>query len=437
MYVHFRRSAFSFLDPIRFAIFLIILSVAGVTLAAERNQLDGLINLALKNNPEISMARYQSMAAQAKIDPVQQLPDPQLKVSAMNVPTNFSFTSQTMTMAPDISLMQMLPWFGKLSAAGDVQKYSYESAADRLHGITLDVVAQIKKVYGSIYSTEKTIRYLKYKEQLLQKVVKVAEQLFAVGQVPQQDVFRATAELTLVRTSIIETQAMLEKLEANLGDLLGLNRPYSVTVDTLDFPHLAPLESLEGSMIELNPDLKQIKNVELAAQAKTVLAKKAAIPDLSAGISYGYRGALMPNGTKALDMMSFEVGMSIPIFFGSKQQKIIDEAEFMNKAADQQYGTVQLALFSRLRSTYADAVANTKLIPLYAKELIPQYEATYNSSLSSYSVGKTTFAMLIDNLTTLINTRIAYVKIESSYFSDLAQISRLVGEGAENYRGER
>jgi len=116
---------------------------------------------------------------------------------------------------------------------------------------------------------------------------------------------------------------------------------------------------------------------------------------------------------------------------------MIDEADFMERGASQQYGTVELSLYSQLRSTYAEADANWKLVPLYGRELVPQYEATYNSSLAAYSVGKTPFAQLIDNLTTLITAKIEYVKVESAYFSASAELSRLVGEGAENYRGGR
>ncbi|HQT91086.1 MAG TPA: TolC family protein, partial [Candidatus Kryptobacter bacterium] len=289
--------------------------------------------------------------------------------------------------------------------------------------------------YGQIYSTEKSIHYLEYKRQLLQSVVKVAEQLFAVGQVPQQDVFRSTAELTMVQSDIITVQSLLSDQEAKLGALLGQNAPYSIQVDTLTLPPLDSLTTLEAQLGNSNPELKQIKSVELAAQAKTTFARKDAVPDVSVGFSYGYRGALMPDGTKALNMMNFEVGMSLPIFFGARQQKMIDEADFMNRAAKEQYGTAELGLFSQLRSIYANAEAQAKLIPLYSRELIPQYEATYNSSLSSYSVGKTTFAMLIDNLTTLINTKIEFAKIESAYFSADAEILRLVGEGSEDYRG--
>ena len=421
-----------FISKIQF-VSLFVLSIA--TSAFAQSQLDSLIAIAVRSNPELKMARYESSAAQARISPARTLPDPQLTIMAGNVPSNFSLTSDEMTMFPQFKIMQMFPWFGKLSAAGDVEKYGYQASSDRLSTVTLQVISELKKVYGQIYSVEKSIRYLEYKRQLLQSVVKVAEQLFAVGQVPQQDVFRATAELTMVQSDIITMHSMLADMDAKLGALLGQNAPYSVQVDTLPLPSLDSLTTLEARLGKSNPELKQIRNVELAAKAKTVFARKDAVPDVNVGFSYGYRSALMPDGTKASNMMNFEVGLSLPIFFGARQRKMIDEADFMQRASEEQYGAAKLGLYSELRSTYADAEAQSKLIPLYTKELIPQYEATYNSSLSSYSVGKTTFAMLIDNLTTLINTKIELAKIESAYFSASAQIAKLVGESYEDYRG--
>jgi outer membrane protein TolC len=402
--------------------------------AFAQTQLDSLIAIAVQHNPEIGMARYESSAAEARISPASTLPDPQLSIMAENVPSNFSLTSDEMTMFPQFKIMQTLPWFGKLGAAGDVEKYGYEASSDRLSTVTLQVVSELKKVYGQIYSTEKSIQYLEYKKELLQSVVKVSEQLFAVGQVPQQDVFRATAELTMVESDIIKTQSMLSDLNSRLGALVGQKDPFTIQVDKLPLPSLDSLSSLETQLGRNNPELKQIRKVELAAQAKTVFARKDAAPDLNVGVSYGFRGALMPDGTRALNMMNFEIGLNLPVFFGSRQQKMIDESDFMARSANEQYGTASLRLYGGLRSTYADAEAQAKLIPLYSEELIPQFEATYNSSLSSYSVGKTTFAMLIDNLTTLINTRIEFVKIESAYFSAVAEISRLVGKGSEDYK---
>ncbi len=422
-----------FISKIQF-VSLFILSIA--TSAFAQSQLDSLIAVAVRNNPELKMARYESKAAQTQVGVAGQLPDPQLKIAAMNVPSNFSLTSDGMTMFPQVTVMQMFPWFGKLSAASDVKRFGFDASKDRLASTALDVVANIKKVYGDIYQTQKTISYLEYKKSLLNGVVKVAEQLFAVGQVPQQDVFRATAELTMVQSDIINMNGMLKQQYAELAALVGSSEPKATEVDTLVLPQLQPLQTLETELMKQNPYLSQVSNLKEAAKAQTAFARKDAVPDVSLGVSYGYRGALMPNGARVPNMMNFEVGLSLPVFFGAKQQKMIDEADFMKRAADQQYNTAALSLQSQLRSMYADAQAQYQLIPLYTKELVPQYEATYNSSLSSYSVGKTTFAMLIDNLTTLINTKIELVKIESAYFSATAEISKLVGENSRKYRGE-
>lgn len=413
------------------SLFVLITAVS----ASAQTQLDSLIATAIQNNPEIKMARYESSAAEARISPARMLPDPQLSIMAENVPSNFSLTSDEMTMFPQFTLTQMFPWFGKLSAAGSAEKYNYEASRDQLAGTSLEVIANVKKVYGEIYQTQKNLSYLEYKQMLLDGVVKVAEQLFAVGQVPQQDVFRATAELTMVHADIINMNSMLRQEYVELGALVGSDKPKAIQVDTLALPQFPQLSTLDTALINNNPYLSQISNVRESANAKKVFARKDAVPDLNVGVSYGYRGALMPDRTKALNMMNFEVGFRLPIFFGSKQQKMIDEADFMEQAANQQYNSVEISLQSQLGSTYADAEAQYDLIPLYSKELIPQYEATYNSSLSAYSVGKTTFAMLIDNLTTLINTKIEFAKIESQYFSAMAEISKLVGEGSEDYRG--
>ena len=422
---------------VSFIVVAVLVSLCPIALSQERGtpSLDSLIANALRNNPEVEMTRYEALAAEQRISSAASMPDPQFKIAAMNVPTSLSLTSEMMTMVPQVSLMQTLPWFGKLSAAGKVQRFNYEAATDRFAGARLDVVANLKRVYGETFEVEQTLAYLEYKKRLLQSVVQVSEQLFAVGQAPQQDVFRATAELTVVQSDLLTVQSTLLELRAQLGALLGLDEPCSIQVDTLRFPSLDSLRLLEARLKVDNPELKQMQSRESAASASAVLARKDAVPDLSIGVSYGYRGALMPDGTKALDMMSVEVGVSVPVFFGSKQQAKIDEADIMKQAAKQRFSSAELSLSSRLRSTFAAAQAQKDLIPLYSKELIPQYEATYNSSLTAYAVGKTTFAMLIDNLTTLINAKIKLAQLQSSYFSTIAEISRLVGEDPYDFGG--
>ena len=436
------RKSWYFLVPTKVGIlWTILIGVSicpfaiGSASAQENSRLDSLIVLALKNNPQIAMARYESKAAETRISVARQLPDPELQIAVMNLPTNFSLTSDGMTMVPQFTLMQLFPWFGKLKAAGQIEHYGYLASNDRLESSKLDVIANVKSLYASIYETQKTIELLKYKRELLRSVIKVAEQLFAVGEVPQQDVFRATADLTMIESDIIKMNSTLTDNYAKLAAIVGVRYMNPFQIDTLQLPNLDSLSRLQEQAETNNSLLSQIQNVKSAAEAKTIFARKDAIPDFKVGVSYGFRWALMPDGTKPYNMMNFELGMTLPIYFAAKQQKMIDEADYMKEAADEEYGNTLLRLRSSLRSSYANAEAQGKLLPLYSKELIPQYEATYNSSLSAYSVGKTTFAMLIDNLTTLINAKISLVQIESSYFSAIAQISTLTGDSLAKYKG--
>jgi outer membrane protein, heavy metal efflux system len=405
--------------------------------AHAQTQLDDLISEALQHNPEIAAQRFTSEAARTKISIARQLPDPEITVAAMNVPTSFSLTSEQMTMVPQLTVMQTVPWFGKLSAAGSVASFNYEASRDQLSEVSLEIIATVKKVYAGIFASQQTLKYMKDKSTLLAGVVKVANQLFAVGQAPQQDVFRATAELTMVQSDIVTVTGTLQQQYADLSALTGTSELRTVKIDSLDLPHLCSLATLDSLFVQNNPSLSQIAEMKESAAAEHSLAAREAIPDIKVGVGYGYRGALMPTGTKALNMMNFEIGMNVPIFFGSKQKEAIEGADLMEQAAVQRYRAADLTLRSRLCSMNAAAEANYKLMPIYSDQLIPQYTATYEASLSAYSVGKTTFAMVMDNLTTLIDAKITLVKIESSYFSSEAEISQLIGDDVERYRGEK
>ena len=405
--------------------------------AIAQAQLDELISRALENNPEINMKRYESQAAKTKISVARQLPDPEITIAAMNVPTNFNLTSEQMTMVPQVTVMQMLPWFGKLSAAGNAAKYSYNASRDQLSNASLEVVAMVKKVYAEIYAAQKTLAYLEYKKKLFDGVLKTTNQLFAVGLAPQQDVFRAAAELTMTQSEIITMNGMLQQQYDELAVLVGSNEPLMIEIDTLQLQQLLTLSTLDSTLVENNPSLSQMSNIKESAKAQNSFARSDAIPDFRVGIGYGYRGAEMPDGTKAPNMINFEIGISVPIFFESKQNKMIEETKLMEQAADQEYRATSLSLRNQLRSMYTDAEAKYQIIPLYSEQLIPQYAATYDASITAYSVGKTSFTMLIDNLKMLVNAKIELVKIESSYFSTEAEISKLIGENSERYRGEK
>ena len=74
--------------------------------------LDQLIEEALQNNPEISAAKSRSEVYREKIYQADALEDPMLGFGIVNLPTNFSFRDEDMTMK-EVSISQKFPFPGK------------------------------------------------------------------------------------------------------------------------------------------------------------------------------------------------------------------------------------------------------------------------------------------------------------------------------------
>ena len=74
--------------------------------------LDLLVQEALENNPEILAAKKRGEVFMEKVPQSWALEDPMLGLGVVNLPTNFSFREEDMTMK-EISISQKFPFPGK------------------------------------------------------------------------------------------------------------------------------------------------------------------------------------------------------------------------------------------------------------------------------------------------------------------------------------
>ena len=77
--------------------------------AQTRLNLDQLIEEALENNPEILAAKKRGEVYREKVPQASALEDPMLEFGIINLPTNFSFRDEDMTMK-EIGISQKFPF---------------------------------------------------------------------------------------------------------------------------------------------------------------------------------------------------------------------------------------------------------------------------------------------------------------------------------------
>ncbi len=409
---------------------VITLSLLFVTpaFAADAGGLETLISEALANNPELK-------AAQEKIDAYREIPsqaasldNPRVGFGLMNIPVNsFSFNQEPMTQK-QVSVIQKLPFPGKLPLKRDIAGKDVDIAREEYRERRNDLIRQVKVTYRNLLLINKTLAVTKDNRDLLRQFVKTAETRYSVGIGIQQDVLKARVELSKMIDMLITQQERKESLIARLNTLLY--RPPDTEVKEIegkDMDTLKPtsftysVDDLEKMAVDNRPVLASAKRMMEKSQLSLNLAEKNYYPDFDVGVSYGQRD-------DRPDFVSGFVTVSIPLWHRTKEDRKVAEERAYVRQAEEQYDSMKNEIFYRLKDAALKIGKYSDRIDLYKTGLIPQGRAALESAISGYSVNKVDFITLIDNQITLYNYEIEYYKTLTDYENTLSRIEETVGE---------
>lgn len=390
--------------------------------------LDDYIKIALENNQELRAYKLQIEAMDKKIKQVSTPSDPMLMVGVINLPTNLRFISDMMTMK-EIGISQMLMYPEKYSLMGKMAEKDYEIAKEIYESKRVELIASVKMFYFEIYYMTKAIEITKRSIDLLKDFVKIASTRFATGQGIQQDVLKAQVELSRMMDELIKMETERKDMIARFNALLYRKPTDSVYVP--DEIHLVEFslsyDEIEKLAFENNPMLIAMGKMVEKDKVMSRLAKKELIPDFEVKFSYGVRSAIEPSGMKALDMLSFSIGMNLPVFFWRKQNLKIQEMEISISQSEAKYIAMKNEVSKMIQETLNKIEKDVRLLDLYKNGLIPQAMQNLNIGLVGYQVGKIDFMTLVDNFMSLYNYQIQYEKVFSDYHSKLAELEMITG----------
>ncbi len=405
----------------------VLLSICVFTSVLLSQSLEDYIQIALENNPELRNYKLQVEALEKRIKQASTPSDPMLMLGVVNLPTNFSFTSDMMTMK-EIGISQMLMYPEKYSLMGKMSEKDYEIAKEIYNSKKLELVANVKMIYFEIYYMTKAIEITQRAIDLLKDFVKITSTRFATGQGIQQDVLKAQVELSKMTDELIRMETERKDLIARFNALLYRKPTDSVYIPSkIKFVEFAKsYDELEKLAFENNPMVIAMKKMVEKDRVMNRLARKELIPDFEIKFSYGQRSATT-DGMKALDMLSFSVGVNLPIFFWRKQNLKIQETQIIISRSESKLLAIRNEVSKMIQETLNKVEKNIRLIDLYKNGLIPQATHNLNIGLVGYQVGKIDFMTLVDNFMSLYNYQIQYEKTFADYLSKLAELEMIIG----------
>ena len=396
---------------------------------------DQLVDEAIQNNPEILAARQRWEVFKEKVPQAYALEDPMFSFGITNLPTNFSFKDEDMTMK-EFAISQKFPFPGKRPLMKEMAEKEAEAVSKEIQIKIHQIIREVTVVYYELSHVYRASEVTERNKEILESFAKIAETRYSLGEGIQQDVIKAHLEIAKMVDELIMWNQKKRAAEAKLNALLNrppetvLGKPEEVNPRT--FPYT--VEELQKMAVEMSPTLQGMKKMIDAKEKAYALAKREYYPDLKLLFAYGQRDKT-PEGSNRYDMLTGMVEVNIPIFYKSKQDRKVAETKADILSWEAQYRAMKNELFSMITDMVAMIQRVERQIALYKTGIIPQAGLQIDSALSAYRVNKADFMTLLDSRMTLYKVELDYHQALTEFEKNAASLGAVIGKHLDRKEG--
>ena len=369
---------------------------------------------ALTNNPSLAAARAQIDAAAGRATQSRLWPNPELELSAEDVPTGGGGLSQSKNL---IGLSQTVPFPGKKhfeAQAGrhEVRLTEHKYRADERE-LTRDVTAAFYRALAAAQRVEITRQLA----ELAESSATTAGKRVAAGGASSQEQLRAEVELERARTDLRGRQRERTATQQDLARLLGRRDLADVALagtlaDRVTIP-------LARQSIEANPQLSAARSERDRAESELRRARLEPMPDVTLGAAIGRDGAF--NETLA----EFRVSLPLPLIDHGQGRR--REARALAAVARADMSGVEQHLLRDLAVAEEDLRAAAEQVAAYRDRIVPKAEEALRMVQAGFDAGKFGFLDLVDTQRTVAETRLGYLDKLLELNLAVADIEALAG----------
>lgn len=376
-------------------------------------------------NPGIRAAQASARAAVARVPGTKRLPDPRLQFATMNRQLP-GFSLQIPLGMNQIQLTQMfpIPGTGKLGLAGQVAQSRADAEQASVSESIWGQRTRAAMAFYDLYRADAALGVMRETLQLLESLSRTVSGMYAVAEAKQADVVRAQLEIGRMTGQIEEMAAMRLTSTAQLNAVV--NRPADSPTGTPELPafpdSLPSTDSLTALALSSRGMIRASNNQLLAAKAAERLAHREIWPDLEVGVIYGQQ-PMQGGGTDR--MLSLMLGASVPIWAGSRQLKLRDEAAAMRQMAQSDLDAVRADTRGRVAELVAELERARRLRALYQRTVLPQADATVAAARAAYQVGDVNFMTFLDAIMIVNGYRVEVFRLEAEQGQILAELEML------------
>lgn len=399
---------------------------------ATDEQLRGLLETLLAENPQIVAAWSGSRARFEQVAQAASLPDPQLSY-------RYFVRSPETRVGPQqqaLEISQGVPWAGKRALQARRVENLASGATWEVEDLERRLGAELKRTYFEVAYLQESLVVNSEERELLRRFESIALTRYSTGQGIQQSVVKVQTEISRLDDLETNLRQRLESVTRRISQLIGRAEVplelMPVRLSQSDVP--LDREQLERFATSSHPRVRALEQRVEAAQVWVRRRALDARPDFRFGLGYTLvedredpAGIGNPPEENGKDAVALMVGVNIPIY-RKRIRAGVAEARESQQAAEELLEAVRDGLRYNVQEMLLQVVSSGERGRLYHDVIIPQAEESLASAEAAYTTDRLGFLDLLDAERTLFQARLAYHRLVSDGWIALADLESAVGK---------
>lgn len=390
-------------------------------------QLEAAERVALDRDAGTAAMAERRRALQEDAVAAAQLPDPQLRFGALNLPTDsFALDQEPMTQV-QLGLRQQFPRGQTRGLSRDRAETLAAAEAARADARRREVVRALRRAWTERASVSEAQEILSDQQLWFAQLEESVTAAYAAGRRPQHDLLRIAMERDLLDEEAVRLRQVAMDREADLLRWLG---PAADQADVNRLPVLpvppedaAAVESLARHPLIL-AELERVAAGEIGVE----LARQAYRPAFAVDLAYGFRDGEDNAGDSRPDFVSAMLSFELPLFPKKRQDRTLASASAREMELRSGLKDLQRELRQQFDAAASELGSLQERMTLFEQRVMPAAEATVEATRQAYRNDVAPFDELVRAEKTLLEARTRLLRLRTERLLAVADLLYLTGD---------
>jgi len=404
----------------------LVFCFAAPAAVAQTLDLEAAERLALERDARLAGLAERRQALKDDAVAAAQLPDPQLRFGALNLPTDsFALDQEPMTQV-QLGLRQQFPRGQTRGLSRDRAETLAAAEAARADARRREVVRVLRRAWIERASVEESLEILRDQQLWFAQLEESVTAAYAAGRRQQHDLLRIAMERDLLDEEAVRLRQSAMDRDAELSRWLG-EAAGQVDASRLPVLPMPPPDTVGESLARHPLIMAEFQQVE-AGGIGVELARQAYRPAFAVDLAYGFRDGRDNDGDSRPDFVSAMLTFELPLFPKRRQDRTLASASARELELRSGLKDRQRELKQQFDAATTDFRSFDERLALFGQRVMPAAEATVEATRQAYRNDVAPFDELVRAEKTLLDARTRLLRLRAGRLLAQADLLYLTGE---------